>query len=49
MGALCANVSNDLQCAFADDKAIVIERMAETGVCIIHTMVFNNDFLCSWT
>lgn len=42
--ALCANVPVDLQSAFAGDKAIVIERMEESSVCIIHTVVFNNDF-----
>jgi len=42
--ALCANVPVDLQSAFAGDKAIVMERMEETSVCIIHTVVFNNDF-----
>lgn len=45
--ALCANVPVDLQSAFAGDKAIVIERMEESSVCIIHTVVFNNEFfLC---
>lgn len=42
--ALCANVPVDLQSAFAGDKAIVIERMEKSSVCIIHTVVFNNDF-----
>lgn len=42
--ALCANVPVDLQSAFAGDKAIVIERMEESSVCIIHTVVFNNEF-----
>ncbi len=44
--ALCANVPVDLQSAFAGDKAIVIERMEESSVCIIHTVVFNNEFFC---
>lgn len=43
--ALCANVPADLQSAFAGDKAVVMERTEESSVCIIHTVVFNYDFL----